>query len=58
MRTNDFSAFDGMSTETLLEILRLDSFMPEGKGCGTDAALYILQVIAEREAERPPVHDD
>lgn len=54
MPKNDFSAFDDMDTETLLEILRQDSFMPEGEGYGTDAILYILQVIAER----PPAYDE
>lgn len=57
MPKNDFSAFDAMSTEALQEILRTDFFMSEGEGYGTDAVLYIMQVIAERETGHPSVYE-
>jgi len=49
----DYSIFDNMSTETLEDILRADSQFPNGENSNTDAILYIMEVIANREREHP-----
>lgn len=45
----DFSGYDGMTSEELAQILRLDSEAPEGNGLDIDTLLYITGVLAERE---------
>ena len=49
----DYSIFDNMSTETLEDILRADSQLPNGENSDVDAILYIMEVIAKREREAP-----
>ena len=49
----DYSIFDNMSTETLEDILRADSQLPNGENSDVDAILYIMEVIAKREREDP-----
>lgn len=46
----DYSKFDNMSTEALNEILRQDSQLPNNEESDMDAILYIMEVIAKREA--------
>lgn len=58
----NYSKFDNMSTETLEDILRADSQLPDGENSDTDAIIYIMEVIAKRENENPTgkfndVHD-
>lgn len=50
----DYSMFDRMSTEMLREILRKDFELPENEQSNTDAILYIMKLIAEREKENLP----
>lgn len=49
----DYSEFDSMSTSQLEEILRKDSYLPEGEESDVDTILYITEVIARREKEQP-----
>jgi hypothetical protein len=49
----DLSKFDTMSTESLNEILRQDSQMPNDENSDMDAIQYILEVIAKREKKDP-----
>lgn len=58
----DYSRFDALSTEALMEILYQDSLLPEGEESDLDAILYITEVIAKREElnptmEIPPVDE-
>ena len=53
----DFSIFDTMSTRVLQEILYQDSILPEGEGFDQDAVLYVMQVLAQREDDCPPVEE-
>lgn len=46
----NYSRFDEMSTETLQEILRQDSYC---ENSDTDVILYILEVIQKRESQNP-----
>jgi len=50
----DFSRFDAMSTEELREILYQDSLLPPEQETDTDAILYIMEVVAKREAVEHP----
>ena len=50
----DFSRFDVMSTEELKELLYQDSLLPSGQETDTDAILYIMEVVAKREAMEHP----
>lgn len=43
------SKYDTMDTETLEEILRLDSEAPEGQESDTELILYIMEVLAKRK---------
>lgn len=45
----DYSKYDTMDTETLEEILRLDSEAPEGQESDTELILYIMEVLAKRK---------
>jgi hypothetical protein len=45
----NMSRFDGMSTETLKDILYQDFFLQENEGYGADEILYISGLVAERE---------
>ena len=47
-KKRDYSKFDNMSTETLEEILRLDSQLSDEE-TDMDAVIYIMEVIARRE---------
>lgn len=49
----DYSRFDTLSTEALMEILHQDSLLPEGEESDLDAILYITEVIAKREQLNP-----
>lgn len=49
----DYSRFDALSTEALMEILYQDSLLPEGEESDLDAILYITEVIAKREELNP-----
>jgi hypothetical protein len=49
----DYSKFDDMSTKALEEILRQDSQLPDYEESDLGAILYIMEVIAKREKERP-----
>ena len=49
----DYSRFDTLSTEALMEILHQDSLLPEGEKSDLDAILYITEVIAKREQLNP-----
>lgn len=49
----DYSKYDEMSTESLEELLRLDTELPDGEGSDIDEILYISEVIAKREREHP-----
>lgn len=51
--SKDYSKYDGMSTESLEELLRLDAELPDGEGADIDEILYISEVIAKREKEHP-----
>lgn len=51
--SKDYSKYDGMSTESLEELLRLDAELPNGEGADIDEILYISEVIAKREKEHP-----
>lgn len=46
---HDYSMFDKMSTEELEEILRMDSYGAETDKYDTDAILYIMEVMANRQ---------
>ena len=46
---HDYSMFDKMSTEELEEILRMDSYGAETDKYDTDAILYIMEVVANRQ---------
>ena len=48
-----YSKYDGMSTESLEELLRLDADLPDGEESDVDEILYISEVIAKREREHP-----
>ena len=50
----DFSRFDVMSTEELKELLYQDSLLPSGQETDMDAILYIMEVVAKREATEHP----
>lgn len=52
LNCRDYSKFDAMSTETLTELLRQDSLLPD-EGSDPEAILYITKVIAERENREP-----
>ncbi len=39
--SKDYSKYDGMSTESLEELLRLDAELPDGEGSDIDEILYI-----------------
>ncbi len=52
-RHRDFSRFDKMSTETLREILRQDSYLYGQEDADADVVLYIMEVIRKREEEKP-----
>lgn len=47
----DYSKFDEMSTETLNEILRMDSQLPNDEESDIAAIMYIMEVVASREEE-------
>ena len=47
----DFTKYDTMATEELLELLRLDSEAPEGQESDTELLLYAMEVLADREKE-------
>lgn len=47
----DFSQYEDMETEELEEILRLDAEVPEGVESDTELILYILEVLAGRNAK-------
>lgn len=49
----DYSKYDEMSTESLEALLRLDAQLPDGEKSDIDVILYISEVIAKREKERP-----
>lgn len=49
----DYSVYDNMSIEDLEYILRMDSQMPEDETSDLDTIMYIMEVIAGREKERP-----
>ena len=49
-----FSRFDVMSTEELKELLYQDSLLPSGQETDMDAILYIMEVVAKREATEHP----
>lgn len=51
-----YSKFDTMSTDALEEILRLDAQLPEGETPDSDAILYIMEVLAQREKENESEH--
>ena len=53
--SKDYSKYDGMSTESLAELLRLDAELPDGEGADIDEILYISEVIAKREKEEADV---
>lgn len=50
----DFSCFDAMSTEELTELLRQDAMLPPEQETDLDAILYIMEVVAKREAVEHP----
>ena len=50
----DFSRFDAMSTEELNAIVYQDAMLPPEQETDTDAILYIMEVIAKREAMEHP----
>ena len=50
----DFSRFDTMSTDELKEILYQDSLLTPEQESDTDAILYIMEVVAKREAQEHP----
>lgn len=52
--SRDFSRFDAMSTEELKELLYQDSLLPPGQETDMDAILYIMEVVAKREAVEHP----
>lgn len=49
----NYSRFDALSTEALREILYQDSLLPDDEESDVDAILYIMEVIAKREALEP-----
>lgn len=49
----NYSRFDALSTEALREILYQDSLLPDDEESDMDAILYIMEVIAKREALEP-----
>lgn len=51
-KAQNFSIYDGMSTEALEEILRKSAQPSSEEEYDADAILYILEVIEERKAER------
>lgn len=52
--SRNFSRFDAMSTEELKEILYQDSLLPADEETDMDAILYIMEVVAKREALEDP----
>lgn len=52
--SRNFSRFDAMSTEELKEILYQDSLLPADEENDMDAILYIMEVVAKREALEDP----
>lgn len=48
----DYSKFDLMSTEVLMDILRRDSELPEGEESDSEAIIYIMEVVAKRNKEQ------
>ena len=53
----DFSRFDKLSTEELREIIRQDSMLTEDEESDTDAILYIMEVLANREKSENDITD-
>lgn len=51
--SKDNSKYDEMSTESLERLLLLDAELPDDEGSDIDEILYISEVIAKREKERP-----
>jgi len=51
-----FSVFDEMETEALEEILRQDFQQPADEESNTDAILYIMEVLAERERKEQKIN--
>lgn len=49
----DYSIFDSMSTEELESILQSDSHLSDIKNSDDEVILYIMEVIAEREKDKP-----
>ena len=49
----DYSQFCSMSMEQLEEILRMDAMLSDEDEPDMDAILYIMEVLAEREKEKP-----
>lgn len=49
----DYSKFDALSTDALKELLYQDSLLPENEESDMGAILYIMEVIANREALNP-----
>jgi len=47
-RRRDFSMYDEMSTEDLMEILRADMDAPEGAESDVELILYVSEVVAQR----------
>ena len=47
----DLSQYDGMTTEELESILRLDSVAPAGQESDTEKILYIMEVLAQRNRQ-------
>ena len=52
----DFSRFDMMSTEELKDLLYQDSLLTDEQESDMDAILYIMEVVAKREAAEHPEH--
>lgn len=52
--SRDFSRFDAMSTEELKELLYQDSLLSPEQETDMDAILYIMEVVAKREAVEHP----
>lgn len=53
----DFSRFDKLSIEELREIIRQDSMLTEDEESDTDAILYIMEVLANREKSENDITD-
>lgn len=52
----DGTAFDGMSTESLQDILYRDSLTADSSDADMDTILHIMEVVARREKDSPNSH--